>query len=862
MSAKKYYPVAHRGLSEAEAEDRLTRHGFNILRSSKPPSILKIFINQFRSPLIYLLLGAGIFILALQEYIDAFLVFIVLIFNAVIGTFQEGKAQNTLLALKKFTKTNTTVIRDGIEKIIDDSLIVPGDLIVLREGEKIPADLQILQSTNLKVDESALTGESVPVHKDPISGSDEVYKGTVVVAGFAIAKVLQTGMNTRIGQISAEITDVNVDLPIKKELSKISRIIIITSGILSLFIIFLGLVEGYSLELMVRTVISLGVSVIPEGLPVVLTLVLALGVWQMGKRNALIKKLQAVEVLGQASVIVVDKTGTITKNELCVTNLFLPGELIRVSGSGYNGEGRLSYQRSSKKDILTSAMVAYASATAKVYRDPQGNYLISGDPTEAALGVYAAKVSHQLGIDLEEDVQIIEDHPFDYLEKYHAVLIKNQNNNLLCVTGAPEKILELSLLTKEKRLKYHQTVENLSSRGLRVVAFAYHNNQKTLSRKIPQLTFGGLFGLQDNLQVGVTASVAKVKNAGIRVVMATGDHLSTALSIARDAGIYTSSDRYITGHQLQAISDSQLREIISDITVFARVTPEDKIRVINTLKSLGEIVAMTGDGVNDAPSLTAANLGIAMGKIGTEVAKEASSIVLLDDNFSSIVAAIEEGRIIFQKIKNIILYLFSTSAGEVLVIIGAMILGYGIPLKPSQIIWMNFVTDVFIVIALAFETRERSLLTRKWSAAKHRMLDLTMLLRILTIGTVIMTGSLFLYRQSYLVDPIKASTIALTVLAVFQWVNAFNVRSETSSAFRSKLTSLKYLIAAIVFVSVLQALVIYHPLMQKVFGTTALNTQEILIIILMSASVIFVEELRKISFRLLKHSKASQNPKR
>jgi len=852
MSAKKYYQLEHHGLSEVDAKETLERSGYNSLRSPKPPSLLKIFLNQFRSPLIYLLLGAGIFIVALQEYIDAFLVFIVLIFNAIIGTFQEGKAQNTLLALKKFTKTNATVIRDGVEKIIDDSLIVPGDLVVLREGEKVPADLQILQSTNLKIDESTLTGESVAVHKNSIATSDQAYKGTVVVAGFGIGLVIKTGMDTRIGQISAEIIDVNVDLPIKKELNKISKIIIITSGILSLFIVLLGLVEGYSLELMVRTVISLGVSVIPEGLPVVLTLVLALGVWRMGKKNALIKKLQAVEVLGQASVIVVDKTGTITKNELCVTSLFLPSEFILVSGSGYSTDGRLSYQKTSQKIILASALVAYASATAKVYRDSLGNYLVSGDPTEAALGIYAEKASRQLGIDLEEAVQIIEDRPFDYQEKYHAVLVKHNSTNLLCVSGAPETIINLSKLSPKDKLKYHHAVENLSSRGLRVVAFGFKNNQKTLPAKIQELAFGGLFGIQDNLQAGVRESVTKVKSAGIRVVMATGDHLATALSIARDAGIYTDGDKYITGRELQTMSDADFQKVIQTVSVFARVTPEDKIRVINTLKSLGEIVAMTGDGVNDAPSLTAANLGIAMGKIGTEVAKEASSIILLDDNFASIVSAIEEGRIIFQKIKNIILYLFSTSAGEVLVIMGAMVLGLGIPLKPSQIIWMNFVTDVFIVIALAFETRERSLLTRKWSVSQHKMLDSTVLIRILVMGIVIMIGSLILYREFYITDPVKASTIALTVLAVFQWVNAFNVRSETSSAFRSSLSSLKYLIGAIVFVSILQAFVIYNPLLQKVFGTTALNLSDILIIILMSFSVIIIEELRKLIYRLLK----------
>ncbi len=852
MSAKKYFSLEHNGLSESEAKDSLGHFGYNSLKVAKPISIFTIFLSQFRSPLIYLLLGAGIFILALQEYIDAFLVFIVLIFNAVIGTFQEGKAQNTLLALRKFAKTNATVIRDGVEKIIDDSLVVPGDLIVLREGEKVPADLQLLQSTNLKVNESALTGESVPVHKSSDSGSNLLYKGTVVVAGFGLAKVLKTGMNTKIGQISSEITDVNVDLPIKKEINKISRIILITSGILSLIIIVIGIIEGFSLELLIRTVVSLGVSVIPEGLPVVLTLVLALGVWQMGKKNALIKKLQAVEVLGQASVIVVDKTGTITRNELCVTNVFLSNELIRVSGTGYSPEGRISYQKTPKSEILNSALVAYASATAKVYRDDSGNYLVSGDPTEAALSVYAAKVGRQLNVDLDEDIQILEDRPFDYQEKYHAVLIKTTKDNLLCVSGAPEKIIELSKLSQLEKQKLHHTVEILTSRGLRVVAFAYKTKQKSLSLKLPILTFGGLFGLQDNLQVGVYESVIKVKSAGIRVVMATGDHLATALSIARDAGIYSDGDRYITGQELKSMSDLELKDIIGRVTVFARVTPEDKIRVINTLKSLGEIVAMTGDGVNDAPSLTAANLGIAMGKIGTEVAKEASSIILLDDNFASIVSAIEEGRIIFQKIKNIILYLFSTSAGEVLVIMGAMVLGFGIPLRPTQIIWMNFVTDVFIVIALAFETRERSLLTRKWSATQHKMLDLTMLLRILIIGVVMMIGSLILYQQSYLTDPVKASTIVLTVLAVFQWVNAFNVRSETSSAFRSKLSSLKYLLIAILFVGLLQALIIYHPFMQQVFQTTALSVRDLGIIVVMSLSVLIVEELRKLIFKVLK----------
>ncbi len=848
--SKYYLPKNQNGLSQSEFERALAKFGRNIIPSQKPPGILSIFISQFRSPLIYILLSAGIFILFLKEYIDASLVFSVLVFNAIIGTVQEGKAQNTLAALKKFSKTNAVVIRDGEEKIIDDSLVVPDDIVILREGEKVPADILILESANLQINESALTGESVPVRKDKTESKNLAYKGTTVVSGFGVGRVLKTGPNSRLGQISAEISGIKSDLPINREIAKISRIILITASFLSLVIFILGLIRGFSLELMLRTVVSLAVSIIPEGLPVVLTLVLALGVWRMSKRNALIKKLQAVEVLGQATVIVVDKTGTITKNELSITDVYISGSVSKVSGAGYDPEGEIIITKTPRADILQSALVAFSTALAKVYKNDAGDYLVSGDPTEAALSVYAAKISKQLDLDLEKNCHILEDKPFDYNEKYHASISEYKGHKYLCIAGAPEKIIELSGLTGADKQRVLDQIELLTSQGLRVVGYAYKTDETKIKTSLPRLKFGGLYGIKDNLQPNVADAVSRVKTAGIRVIMATGDHLSTALSIARDAGIYSEHDKYLTGSDMAEMDDESLQNVIEDVTVFARVSPEDKMRIIKALKARGEIVAMTGDGVNDAPSLMAANLGIAMGKIGSEVAKEASSIILLDDNFSSIVAAIEEGRIIFQKIKNILLYLFSTGAGEVLVIMGALILGIGLPLKPTQIIWMNFVTDVFIVIALAVENRERSLLTAKWSKASHKMLDLVMLERVLLIGTVIMFGSLYLYHQNYLLDPIKASTIALTVLAVFQWVNAFNVRSETSSVFRSSFSSMKYLILSIIFVSVLQALIIYHPFLQKVFQTTALDLKDIFIIIIMSLSVIVVEEIRKFAHHL------------
>lgn len=845
-------PSSIHGLSSEDFKHQFAKFGPNTIPVTKPRSIFLIFLSQFRSPLIFILLGAGVFILSLREYTDSLLVFIVLIFNAIIGSFQEGKAQNTLLALRRFSQTKATVVRDGKELIIDDSRLVPDDIVILREGEKIPADITLIESVDLRVNEAALTGESVPVHKS-VNGTDstqsQLFKGTTIVGGFGTGRVVATGLNTRIGQISQEITGIEPDLPIKREITKISRIIIFLVVALSLVILLIGILRGFSLELMVRTIVSLGVSIIPEGLPVVLTLVLALGVWKMSKRNALIKNLQAVEVLGQATVIVVDKTGTITKNELSVTDIILdPKYSLTVSGTGYDPNGQItspSGKALPMQQLEILGLIAYSTASASVYLNDSGEYLVSGDPTEAALYILGQKIDRQFSLEFEKNLNKIEEKPFDYVKKYHTAIVKYQNKHFLTVAGSPEKLFELCALSKKDTKDLMQSIQDLSGRGLRTVALAYADGTKSIPENLPKLNFCALVGMQDNLQENVNESVYAVKNAGIRVIMATGDHVETAKSIAREAGIFVEGDTVLTGADMAKMDDTRLKKEIQTCTVFARVTPEDKIRIINTLKSQGHIVAMTGDGVNDAPSLTAANLGIAMGKIGTEVAKEASSIILLDDNFSSIVAAIEEGRVIFQKIKNILVYLFSTGAGEVLVILVAISLGFGVPLKPSQIIWMNFVTDVFIVLALAFENRERSLLTQKWSKTQHSMLDRTMLIRVLIMGAVITLGSLILYYPYRIVDPVKASTITLTVLAVFQWVNAFNVRSETSSVLRSGIYSMRYLLLAVVLVSVLQAFAIYHPFFQSVLGTTALSAGEIVVIVAMSSSVIFVEELRK-----------------
>ncbi len=858
--------ASEHGLTAGEVTHRLKEYGYNKLPEGKVDGLPVIFLRQFQSPLIYILLVASAIVFFMGETVDGSIILAVLLFNAVVGTVQEGKAQNTLLALKRFVETKATVLREEKELIVPDSEVVPGDIIILQEGEKVPADARIITATNLKIDEAALTGESEPTHKiaDTMDWADLptadqkniVFKGTHILAGTGRAIVVATGIETIIGKISKEITLIDTEIPLKTNIRDLSRLIIITVASISTLLFPLGIISGKSVKEMFTTVVSLSVSIIPEGLPIVMTLVLATGVWRMSKRNALVKKLQAVEALGQARIIAVDKTGTITKNEMVIQKVYVDGKMFEIGGIGYEPKGEIKLEKSiidpsNHLELLFAGKIAAFCANARVmFSEEEKIWRVAGDPTEAAMLVFAQKLGFHKDT-LERESPLVSEIPFDYKLKYHATIHKTDGKKLLTVVGAPEVILNLSQISEKERQKLESIFISMSQEGLRVVALAETDNpSETLTpERINSLTFVGFFGMKDALRPEVADAMQKATSAGIQVIMITGDHKITAQAIAKEAGIYHDGDIILTGHDIDLLSDTELSEKLAKTSVFARVTPEHKLRIIKAYKSRGEIVAMTGDGVNDAPSLVAADLGVAMGRIGTEVAKEAADIILLDDNFGSIVSAVEEGRSIYKTIKKVILYLFAGSASQVFTIFGALFLGYPLPLLAAQIIWLNFVTDGLLDVSLAMEPKEEGLLRGNFERPKKYLIDTLMVKRMLLMALPLALGTLYLFQGYFEADMTKAWTIVLTTLAVGHWFNAWNCRSEDKSIFQLNPFSNKFLAGATLTIILLQLLAVYNPIMQKLLRTTALDLSDWLIIIPIAASVVLVEEIRKFFYR-------------
>ncbi len=861
------------GLNEQEAEERQIKFGLNKLPQSKTDSTLIIFLRQFQSPLIYILFIASLIVFFMREFIDASIILVTLFFNAIVGTIQEGKARDTLTALKKFSETETKVLRNGEEAVIPDYEVVPGDIVILEEGDKVPADARIINSHNITVDESALTGESVPVHKfaealkkENLETSEQnnmVFKGTSIVAGNGEAVVVSTGVSTVLGEISREISVIDTEIPLKANIRYLTRAIIIAVFTICGSIFFLGLYFGNSVRQMFATVVSLAVSIVPEGLPIVMTLVLATGVWRMSKRNALVKKLQAVEALGQAKVIAVDKTGTLTKNEVVLQKLYVNSKVFSVSGDGYEPFGEVFLQDElidpkRHHDLMLAGKIgAYGTNDGIVFDDESKQWQAIGDPTESAISTFAQKLGFNNDDVLDKDSFRLSEIPFDYKNKFHAAVNKIKDEVFTTVIGAPEVILEQSdkiwhdgrniELTKQKREELEAVFTQMSKEGLRVLAFAQMPDapEHIQKKDVGKLSFVGYYGLKDALRPEVFESVRQAQVAGVRVVMITGDHILTAEAIAREAGIFHDGEKVLTGEEINSLSEDELSDILEGVSVFARVTPEHKLKIVRAYQKLGLTIAMTGDGVNDAPSLVAADLGIAMGKIGTEVAKEASDIVLLDDNFKSIISAIEEGRNIYKTIKKVILYLFSTNMGEVFTITGALLLGLPLPVLAAQIVWLNLVTDGFLDVALAMEPKEDDLLERNFVHPKKYLLDNLTIFRMFVMAAPMTLGSIYLFNMFYQIDLIKAWTVSLTVLAMFQWFNAWNCRHERKSIFQTNLFSNKFLVGATIIVVVLQLLAIYNPILEQILNTTPLSLSDWLLIIPVAFSIIIVEEIRK-----------------
>ncbi|MDP2704995.1 MAG: HAD-IC family P-type ATPase [Patescibacteria group bacterium] len=871
----KAFESSEEGLSSDEALTRLKTIGENKLPESKGESVAAIFLRQFQSPLIYILLIASLIVFFLGEFVDTVIILIVLFVNAIIGAVQEGRAQNTLRALKQFTKTNARVLRGGKELVVEDAHIVPGDIILLGEGDKISADARLLETYNLKLNEAALTGESEPVEKNTLILRNEklptadqknmLFKGTFIASGTAQAIVVGTGLNTVIGSIAKEMSSIDADVPLKEDIKNLSQILSLTILSASVFIFVLGILGGIPLEEMFFTSVAIAVSVIPEGLPIVITLILATGVYRMGKQNALVKKLQAVDALGYATVIAVDKTGTVTKNEMTVERVFVSDKRFDVTGNGYEPEGDILLEKEvidplNHQELLLVGKIASLGSMARVYLSEEAKqWKISGDPTEAAIAVFGKKIGFHKN-ELEKETPLIVDIPMSAETNFHASLHDMRESAILTVIGAPEKIFELcdnvwingatKKFTQKERETFESAIEKMSSDGLRVIAAAVNERapKEITIGSISKLTLVCLYGMRDALRQGVRESIEQARAGGVKVVMITGDHRMTAKAIARDAGIWREGDEIVTGKELTEMSEKDLLAKLKKTTVFARVTPQHKLAIIESYRKNKEIVAMTGDGVNDALSLMAADLGVAMGKMGTEVTKEAADIVLLDDNFKSIVLAMEEGRNIYHTIKKVLLYLFSTGVGELFTIVFALFLALPLPLLPTQILWLNLVTDGFLVVAMAMEPKEKLTLERLGKRRRH-LVDPLMIQRVILLGLTMTAGSLYLFSRFYEVDIVKGWTIALTTLAVFQWLNVWNCRSEEASIFSLNPFSNLYLVFSTVIVIALQTFVIYNPIAQGILHTTALSLHDWMLIVFVASTVLIVEEIRKFFYR-------------
>ncbi len=870
------FASSRRGLTSAEASSRLLRYGPNLLKGKKKTPLVVVFLQQFLSPLIYVLLIAAIVSIIAGHITDALVVFVVLLINAVIGFLQETRAEKAMEALIKMAAPKASVRRDGVAKDIAAHDIVPGDILLLEMGDKVPADARLIEASNLKISEAVLTGESVPVdkHTGLLSGElslpdrkNMVFSGTTVAYGRATAVVVQTGMNTEMGKIAISIQEVKQEkTPLQKSIGKLSRyLIILFLGICALLVI-IGLLKGMAWLDVFLLAVAAAVSAIPEGLPAVVTVVLAIGMRMMAHRNAIIRKLVAVETLGAATVICSDKTGTLTLNQMTVRRMYVDGNWIDVTGEGYFIEGDFSVDgrkldAKSQPAIDLHLRIGVLCNDATISVEEKSCCSIFGDPTEAALVVAAAKA----GISREKldmDYPRVDEIPFQSEKLYMATLHPGNGGHVAYVKGAPEKLLSLSksllhgkevkTLGQAEKQTIIQAVDAMAKNAMRVIATAYVDLPGELADLEEEhlkgnLVFVGLSGMEDPPREEARRAIRLCRQAGIKVVMITGDNKGTAESIARQLELPEGGA--ITGQELAEMDDTGLARKVENISVFARIEPIQKLRIVNALKSRGHVVAMTGDGVNDAPALKAANIGIAMGITGTDVAKEASDMTLADDNFASIVAAVDEGRVIFNRLRNVIFYLLSSNLGQLLALLMSVLFLGQAPLLPVQILWNNMVTDTAVGIPLGLEPKLGNELKQPPRHPKVGILFPGLLLRVVFLALIMGIGIFLIFDLMYQrVGLDEARTVTFASMVTFAWFRAFNARSDEYNIFKLGIFKNRWLILSILVAILLQLAVIYLPPLQQAFHTVSLGIYEWGIVLLAGGSLFAIEELRKTFF--------------
>ncbi len=865
--------TTEKGLAESEAKTRLGKYGLNEIKRKRKISKLKILLNQFTSPLVIILIIATLLSALIGEILDAIVILIILLFNAVFGFFQEYKAEKTIEALKKLTAPEAMVVREGKTKRIPSNMLVPGDIVMLEQGTKIPADMRITKGVELKIDESALTGESVSVSKYAegikcktlAEMASMAFMGTIVTYGRGYGVVVNTGMKTEIGKIAKMVEEAGEQAtPLQERLKVFGKKLGFIVIAISIIVIAIGILRGHALMEMVTTGIALAVAAIPEGLPAVVTITLAVGLKRLAKHKALVKKLPAVESLGSTSVICADKTGTLTKNEMTVRKIWYKDRLIEVTGKGFEPTGDFLFDEKRIdpiKDKTLSLLLKTGALCNNAQLENDESWEIVGDPTEGALVVLSKKA----GLDkeaLEKQNPRLHEIPFASERKMMSTVNKSENRNILYVKGAPETILDLCTkiyengrikkLTKNEKNMILDLNQNLANEALRVLAFAYREvKTKKFDEKLEKdLVFVGLAGMIDPPRPDVEESIKLCKQAGIKTVMITGDHKNTALAIAKEIGLFEEGKKSLTGAELDSISDEKLEDMIEDISVYARVDPKHKVRIVNAFKKKGHIIAMTGDGVNDAPALKNADIGIAMGIKGTDVAKEASDMILADDDFSNIVRAVEGGRHIYDNIKKFIYYLLSSNIGEVSVVFLAMLLFVDpsgsalLPLLAVHLLWINLVTDGPPALALGIDPPSPDIMNRPPRNPKEKILSKGAIRFLIMIGIIMCIGTLGVFYWGLGVSLDKARTLAFTTLVIYEMFNVINCRSLKYSMFKIGVFSNRKLIYAIAASIILQLLVIYVPAIQIGFKTVSLGLLDWLVIVAVSSTVLIITQLK------------------
>jgi Ca2+-transporting ATPase len=872
------------GLSSTEADKRFAEFGPNQLKEKKPISPLKIFLGQFQDFIIWVLFGAAIVSGFLQEWVDALAIIAIVILNAILGFIQEYRAEKSLTALKKLSSPTSKIVRDGQHSVIASRLLVPGDLIELEAGDHIAADSRLVWITsNFSVQEASLTGESVPVLKTTLALDEKdvpladrvnmVYMGTSVAAGKAKAVVADTGMRTELGKIAGMIQEIeHQSTPLQKKLEEFGKWIVYLCFILVGLVFLLEWFRGGKISEVFLTSVSLAVAAIPEGLPAVVTIALALGVRRMVKRHALIRKLPSVETLGCATVICSDKTGTLTKNEMTVQAVFANNRTFKVTGIGYSPQGEflldekpvLKEQNPELEKLLQCAVLCNG---AQLIRE-NSNYRIFGDPTEAALLTAAAKADIWKER-LEEKFVFVDEIPFDSDRKKMTVIRKSEDQLIAFVKGAPDILLEncsyiresgtTVKITADGRERILKINSEFAGSAMRVLAFACRNLQERWSLLKYQtaeieteLTFLGLIAMIDPPRPEVKLAVSRCQDAGIGTVMITGDHKNTAIAVAREIGFFEEDSLAFTGEELDQLDENVFSGKVEKIPVYARVSPEHKLRIVRAWRKKGHIVAMTGDGVNDAPAIKEADIGVAMGITGTDVTKEVSDMVITDDNFASIVAAVEEGRGIYDNIKKFVHYLLSCNAGEILVMFVASLVGLPMPLLPIQILWVNLVTDGLPALALGVEPVDMNVMRRPPRRTNEAVVTKQAAFLMLAQGGFIAFCSLFAFYFVLSVEKEgieRARTAAFIVLSCSQLFHSFNCRNMTESLFKIGILTNKNLIAAVVLSFILQMAVVYAPFLPRIFKTEPLGVTDWVLVILISSLPLWAMELCKIFYR-------------